>query len=157
MIAKIEAVVGRKVFLSREGVDQKMACELCVALLNQIQTLEQQLLSCKTDLASKYASANSAPTKQSRFDLELFIHITPCQNISCSGVPGNRDQPPPAVLVTALGACLPYLFVSLPRITLTPRMLRCLYNSLLTKEILRVEEIQDWMYLLRRQNWMGVI
>ena len=70
MIAKIEAVVGRKVFLSRGGVDQKMACELCVALLNQIQTLEQQLLSCKTDLASKYASANSAPVKRSRFDLE---------------------------------------------------------------------------------------
>jgi len=66
MIAKIESVVGRKMFLSRGSVDQKMACELCVALLNQIQTLEQQLLSCKTDLASKYASANSAPVKRSR-------------------------------------------------------------------------------------------
>ena len=75
MIAKIEAVVGRKVFLSRGGVDQKMACELCVALLNQIQTLEQQLLSCKTDLASKYASANSAPVKRSRFDLEQITFL----------------------------------------------------------------------------------
>ena len=66
MVARMEAVVGRKVILSRGGMDQKLACGVCAALLNQIQSLEQQLLSCKTDLASKYASANPVPSKQSR-------------------------------------------------------------------------------------------
>ena len=150
MIAKIEAVVGRKVFLSRGGVEQKMACELCVALLNQIQTLEQQLLSCKTDLASKYASANSAPVKRSRFDLEQN-HIFELDIFSSSGVRGNRDHFPP-VLGTVLAACPQYPSVSLPPITLTLQMLRCLFNSLLTKEILRAGEIRDWMFWLRRQN-----
>ena len=66
MVARIEAVVGRKVIISRGGEDQKMACGVCAGLLNQIQSLEQQLLNCKTDLASKYASANPLPIKQSR-------------------------------------------------------------------------------------------
>ena len=149
MIAKIEAVVGRKVFLSRGGVDQKMACELCVALLNQIQTLEQQLLSCKTDLASKYASANSAPVKRSRFDLEKITLLS--KIFFSSGVQGNRDHLPP-VLDTARAACPQYPSASLPPITLTLQMLRCLFNSLLTKEILRAGEIRDWMFWLRRQN-----
>ena len=66
MVSRIEAVVGRKVILNRGGMDQKMSCVVCAALLNQIQSLEQQLLNCKTDLASKYASANPVPSKQSR-------------------------------------------------------------------------------------------
>ena len=81
MIGRIEAVVGRKVILSRGGVDQKMACTVCATLLNQIQSLEQQLLNCKTDLASKYATANPVPSKQSRW------HQTNYMKICCFTVP----------------------------------------------------------------------
>ena len=77
MLARIEAVVGRKVMLSKGGVDQKMTCGVCTALLNQIQSLEQQLLNCKTDLASKYASANPVPSKQSRWH-QINHEVTCC-------------------------------------------------------------------------------
>ena len=81
MLARIEAVVGRKVMLSKGGVDQKMACGVCTALLNQIQSLEQQLLNCKTDLASKYASANPVPSKQSRWH-QTNQMVTCCSTVS---------------------------------------------------------------------------
>ena len=150
MLAKIEAVVGRKVMLSKGGgAEQKMACGVCTALLNQIQSLEQQLLNCKTDLASKYASANPVPSKQSRWHqtnhvINLFYCFLP-------GVQGNQDRHLKALDIV-LAAYLQYRYVNLPRITLTRQTQRCRYSSWQMRETLRAEETQDWMFWLRKQN-----